>query len=131
MPPCVLTPPAGGATVSQSHSLQSTPYNRGSGSNYSHQSQHGQDDYKPYLREDLAHQYKTSFNEFLDDNLCYGHSLDNANPSQNHDIISDHRFKTTSLRPHQSIRLRDQSGALIPFLQTRRPDQRSGSWTAL
>ena len=94
MPPRVSTPPAGGATVSQSHSLQSTPYIRGSGSNYSHRSQHGQDDYKPYLREDLTHQYKTSFNEFLDYILCYGRSLDNAIPSQNHDIISDNRFKT-------------------------------------
>ena len=94
MPPRASTQPAGSATIAQSNSLQTTSYNQGSGSNCSHQSLHGQDDYKPYLREDLAHQYKTGFDEFLDDILCYGRSVDNANPSQNHDIVSDNRFQT-------------------------------------
>ena len=115
MRPRVSTPPAGGATVSQSHSLQSTPYIRGSGSNYSHRSQHGQDDYKPYLREDLTHQYKTSFNEFLDYILCYGRSLDNANPSQNHDIISDNRFKTLLSKYREPIY--QETDRYFPFVE--------------
>ena len=115
MPPRVSTPPAGGATVSQSHSLQSTPYIRGSGSNYSHRSQHGQDDYKPYLREDLTHQYKTSFNEFLDYILCYGRSLDNAIPSQNHDIISDNRFKTLLSKYREPIY--QETDRYFPFVE--------------
>jgi hypothetical protein len=94
MPPRASTPPAGTATIPQSLSLQSTPYSRGSGSHYSYQSQHCQHDYKPYLREDLAHQYKISLDKFLNDILCHGLSLDSANTSQNHDIVSDKRFQT-------------------------------------
>ena len=115
MPPCASTPPAGGATIAQSNSLQTTSYNRGSGSNCSHQSQHGQDDYKPYLREDLAHQYKTGFDEFLDDILCYGRSVDNANPSQNHDIVSDNRFQTLLSKYREPAY--QETGRYSPFIE--------------
>ena len=115
MPPRVSTPPAGGATIAQSNSLQTTPYNRGSGSNCSHQSRHGQDDYKPYLREDLAHQYKTSFDEFLDDILCYGRSVDYTNPSQNHDIVSDNRFQTLLSKYREPAY--QETGRYSPFIE--------------
>jgi hypothetical protein len=64
-----LTPPAGAATTPQSLSIQSTPHSQGSSSHYSYQSQNHQSDYKPYLKEDLKHQYTVTFDEFLNDIL--------------------------------------------------------------
>jgi len=64
-----LTPPTGAATTPQSPSIQSTPHSQGSSSHYSYQSQNHQSDYKPYLKEDLKHQYTVTFNEFLADIL--------------------------------------------------------------
>jgi hypothetical protein len=87
MPPPALTPPARMIPF-----LQSTPHSRGSGWQYSYQSE---SDYQPYLKEAITHRYKITFDEFLNDIfLCHGLPLDSANTSHNHDIVSDKRFQT-------------------------------------
>jgi hypothetical protein len=74
--------------------MQSIPHSRRSGSYYSYQSQSDYNPYGPYLQEELAHQYKITFNEFLNDILCYGLPLNSVNISQNNGIVSDKCFQT-------------------------------------
>ncbi|KAF7334854.1 Other 1 protein kinase [Mycena sanguinolenta] len=45
--------------------VQSTPYNRGSGSQQNHAIQHTQEDYASYLQEDLSFEKRISVDEFL------------------------------------------------------------------
>ena len=119
MPQHASTPPAGTGTIPQSLSLKSlsTPYSRGSGSHHSHQSQHYQDHYKPYLREDLAHQYKPEipFDVFLNDILCHGLSLDNADQLQNHEFVSDKQFQTLLSRFCEPVH--QETGHYTPFIE--------------
>ena len=119
MPQHASTPPAGTGTIPQSLSLKSlsTPFSRGSGSHHSHQSQHYQDHYKPYLREDLAHQYKPEipFDVFLNDILCHGLSLDNADQLQNHEIVSDKQFQTLLSKFCEPVH--QETGHYTPFIE--------------
>ena len=48
----------------------------------------------PYLREELARQYYISFDEYSNNILRHGVSLDSTNISQNYAIGSDKRFQT-------------------------------------
>jgi hypothetical protein len=117
MPPPTSTPPAGTATLPQleSLSLQSTPYSRGSGSNYSYQSQHCQHDYKAYLREDIRHQHEITFDEFLNDILCHSLSPHNADTSQIRDIVSDKGFQT--LLSEYCERVGQEADRYSPFIK--------------
>ena len=118
MPQRASTPPVGTGMIPQSLSLKSTPYNRGSGSHQSYQSrQEYQRNYKPYLREDLAHQYKPEipFDEFLNDILCHGLSPDSANIFQNHDISSDKHFQTLRSKFREPVH--QETGRYSPFIE--------------
>ena len=79
-------------TTPQSLSIQSTPYSQGSSSNYSYQSQNHQSDYKPYLKEDLKHQYTVTFDEFLNDILHLAPDWIAKNASRISDIVHTQRF---------------------------------------
>jgi hypothetical protein len=60
------TPPRIFDTSTRTSSFEDTPWNKGSGSHSGFRNKHTQDDYKPYLKEDLERS-KTSitFDEFL------------------------------------------------------------------
>jgi hypothetical protein len=81
MPPRLLTPPAGTATIPQS---QSASYSCGSSSYYSYQS---------YLIEDLKLQYTVTFDEFLNDILRLSPDWISENTSQVHNIVRDQYFE--------------------------------------
>jgi hypothetical protein len=81
------TPPTGASL-----SIQSTPHSQGSGSHYSYQSQNHQSDYKPYLREDIKHQYTITFDEFLNDILHLAPDWIGKNTSRISDIVHTQRF---------------------------------------
>src|SRR5882757_9682779 len=85
-------PTAGTATIPQSFSIQSTPHSQGSSSHYSYQSQNHQSDYKPYLKEDLKHQYTVTFDEFLNDILHLAPEWIGKNISRISDIVHTRRF---------------------------------------
>jgi hypothetical protein len=87
-----LTPPAGAATTPQSFAIHSTPHSQGSSSHYSYQSQNHQSDYKPYLKEDLKHQYTVTFDEFLNDILHLAPDWIDKNASRISDIVHTQRF---------------------------------------
>ena len=87
-----LTPPTGPATTPQSLSIQSTPHSQGSSSHYSYQSQNHQSDYKPYLKEDLKHQYTVTFDEFLNDILHLAPDWIGKNASRISDIVHTQCF---------------------------------------
>ena len=93
MPSRPSTPPAGTSTISQLHSIKSTPHSRGSGSHYSYQSQNCQSNYKPYLIEDLKLQYTIPFDEFLNDILHLSPDWISENTSQIHNIVRDQYFE--------------------------------------
>jgi hypothetical protein len=86
------TPPTGAATTPQSLSIQSTPHSQGSGGHYSYQSQNHQSDYKPYLKEDLKHQYTVTFDEFLNDILHLAPDWIGKNTSRISDIVGTQHF---------------------------------------
>ena len=86
------TPPTGAATTPQSLSIQSTPHSQGSSSHYSYQSQNHQSDYKPYLKEDLKHQYTVTFDEFLTDILHLAPDWIGKNSSRISDIVHTQSF---------------------------------------
>ena len=65
----VIMPSDQRPSTPQSLSIQSASHSKGSSSHYSYQSQNHQSDYKPYLKEDLKHQYTVTFDEFLNDIL--------------------------------------------------------------
>jgi len=87
-----LTPPTGAATTLQSLTVQSTPHSQGSSSHYSYQSQNHQFDYKPYLKEDLKHQYTVAFDEFLNDILHLAPDWMGKNASRISDIVHTQCF---------------------------------------
>src|SRR6202050_5010441 len=89
---CPSTPPTGAATSPQPLSIQSTPHSQGSSSHYSYQSQNHQSDYKPYLKEDLKHQYTVTFDEFLNDILHLASGWIEQNTSRISDIVHTQRF---------------------------------------
>ena len=86
------TPPAGAATTPQSLPIQSTPHSQGSSSHYSYQSQNHQSDYKPYLKEDLKHQYMVTFDEFLNEILHLASDWIEQNASRISDIVYTQSF---------------------------------------
>lgn len=60
------TPPRPFLTSKRTSSTHDTPWNKGSGSHSGFRHKHTQDDYKPYLKEDLKYsQASISFDEFL------------------------------------------------------------------
>ena len=77
----------------QSLSIQSTPHSQGSGSHYSYQSQNHQSDYKPYLKEDLKHQYTVTFDKFLNDILHLAPDWIGKNASRISDIVCTQYFR--------------------------------------
>ncbi len=87
-----LTPPTDAATTLQSLTVQSTPHSQGSSSHYSYQSQNHQSDYKPYLKEDLKHQYTVAFDEFLNDILHLAPDWMGKNASRISDIVHTQCF---------------------------------------
>jgi hypothetical protein len=87
-----LTPPTGAATIPQSLAIQSTLHSQGSSSHYSYQSQNHQSDYKPYLKEDLKHQYTVTFDEFLTDILHLPPNWIGKNASQISDTVHAQPF---------------------------------------
>src|SRR6202167_2531221 len=87
-----LTPPTGAATTPQSLSIQSTPHSQGSSSHDSYQSQNHQSDYKPYLREDLKHQYTVTFDKILNDILHLAPDWIVKNASRISDIVGTQHF---------------------------------------
>jgi hypothetical protein len=93
MPSRPSTPPAGTATIPQSHYIHSTPHSRGSGSHYSYQSQNCQSHYRTYLIEDVKLQYPISFDEFLNDILRLSPGWISENTSQIHNIVHDQYFE--------------------------------------
>jgi hypothetical protein len=72
--------------------IQSTPHSQGSSSHYSYQSQNHQSDYKPYLREDIKHQYTITFDEFLNDILHLAPDWIGKNASRISDIVHTQHF---------------------------------------
>ena len=69
-----------------------TPHSQGSSSHYSYQSQNHQSDYKPYLKENLKHQYMVTFDKFLNDILHLATDWIRKNTSRISDIIHTQRF---------------------------------------
>jgi hypothetical protein len=89
------TPPIDATEILQSLSIQSTPHSHGSSSHYSYQSQNQQSNYRPYLIEDLKHQYTITFDEFLNEVLHLPLDWIEQNASKISNIIHLERYGNT------------------------------------
>ena len=74
--------------------LQDTPWSRGSGSHSEFHNRRTQDDYKPYLKEDLkCNKAKITFDEFLKHILRVSPEWRHQEKSTIHSIVNSKRYK--------------------------------------